>query len=200
MGDFAKTSWGWQRQQLWQRLGEGWEFFWRREPSPQPEAPAVSVPGWLTSPLWEELARWLTWGLLGAIALWGTWRLWQAWQPYRVAGRPRRGRRSRTGSASGTPSRSPGRWLAAAQAYQGQGDYRRACFCLYEGALQHLNDRQLVPQLASRTDGEYARAVAALPNSAPYQTLLRQHEALCYGEAEATPERYAACREAFQQL
>ncbi len=127
------------------------------------------------------------------------WQLWRWLEPYTARDRPG-GERLRAAPASTVKPRSPGRWLASAQRFQSQGDYRRACFCLYEGMLQRLHDTGKVPQLASRTDGEYTRAVAALSNPSPYRTLLRTHEDLHFGGAEATAERYAACRDAYQDL
>lgn len=205
MSDFARTSLNWQRQQLQQRFGEWLEFVLRgRDPVPDGtrEPPPLPTLDWLASPLWQRIAKVLTWGILLAIATWLVLVLWRWLQPYTARAPARRGRRaSPSRSATSQPQRrSPARWLASAQIYQRQGDYRRACFCLYEGMLQQLNDAKLVPQRASWTDGEYARALTDLPNPAPYGVLLRAHEELRFGEVEATAERYAECREAFQQL
>ncbi|NJL00255.1 MAG: DUF4129 domain-containing protein [Spirulinaceae cyanobacterium SM2_1_0] len=199
MTDFAQTSFGWQRQQLQQRFGEWLEFLLQGDPA-EPNAPPPPVPlDWLLSPFWERAARVLTWSLAIAIALWLAWQLWCWLQPYTIGKRPG-GKRIASRAAAPPRRRSPSGWLATAQTYQRQGNYRRACLCLYAGALQQLNDAGVAPHLDSRTDGEYAHVIAALPNAVPYQTLLRNHEDLRFGGAEATAERFAECREAYQQL
>lgn len=201
MSDFAQTSLSWRCQQVQQRFGEWLEGVLRgRDPAlDAPEPPPLSILDWLASPLWQGLAKVLAWSIVLAIASWLVLTLWQWLQPYTVRS-PARGRRRPPPRPQAQQRRSPARWLASAQTYQRQGDYRRACLCLYAGMLQQLNDAKLVPQLASRTDGEYARAVANLPQAAPCRVLLHAHEELRFGDAAATVERYAECRDAFQQL
>jgi hypothetical protein len=91
-------------------------------------------------------------------------------------------------------------WMQQVQEFQRQGNYREACRSLYMATLQRLNDAKIVPHQSSRTDREYWGLVKLLPQSEAYQTLLRTHELLCFGEATISAETFNRCQQAYREI
>ncbi|HSF76258.1 MAG TPA: DUF4129 domain-containing protein [Microcoleus sp.] len=91
-------------------------------------------------------------------------------------------------------------WLLRAQKLQQQGKYRQACRCLYMTVLQRLNDAGTVVDQPSRTDGEYLELIQQLPQPVPYETVIRIHEQLYFGNAEADALTFEQCQQAYQQI
>jgi Domain of unknown function (DUF4129) len=190
-GPFEKSNLGWQMQQFWQRTGEWLETQFRFQPPDVPDAPRWSYPEW-----WLEIAFWF---VVAAIALWLLWLLYQWLSPYVERGlqgsklmqrEPRDRKVERTVAG----------WMKLVQDFQRQGNYREACRSLYMAMLQGLNDAKLVPHQASRTDGEYQNLVSLLPRSQSYETILRTHEQMCFGEGNISAETFNRCQQAYREI
>lgn len=91
-------------------------------------------------------------------------------------------------------------WLKRSQKYFEQENYHDACLSLYQGMLQLLDERQLIPQQQSRTDGEYWRLIEGFSNPLPYQTLLLTHQSLCFGNVKASLKTWENCYQAYQKI
>jgi hypothetical protein len=89
---------------------------------------------------------------------------------------------------------------------QRQGNYREACRSLYMALLQKLDEAQVIPQQASRTDGEYLQQIetlyvrSRLSDVAPYRTLILTHEQLCFGNTEISDAEFRDCQQAYQEI
>jgi hypothetical protein len=71
--------------------------------------------------------------------------------------------------------------------------------------LQQLNDGELIPQRASRTDGEYLALLPATQVRSPqaqqaYAILIATHERLHYSPTDASLEMLRACQQAFRTI
>lgn len=91
-------------------------------------------------------------------------------------------------------------WLKRSQKFQQTGNYRDACLCLYKAMLQQLNDRGIIPDEPSRTDGEYLRLTQTFPDSQAYRTLLLIHQELCFNQADISQTDFEQCQNAYQHL
>lgn len=191
---FEATNFSWQLQLLRQQAGE-WVALQFRQMS------SNYAPDWDGSGLWppDWVLQTLAWVCLTGLALWLGWLL-RPWLRLLVNKLQRSPRRSSLSPATQTPLRSPAEWWQLAQTWQRQGNYTEACRALYLAMLQHLNDAQLVPQQASRTDGEYWQLVQRLPQPQPYQVLLRTHEQLCYGLTPISAEAFDRCQQAYREI
>jgi len=78
--------------------------------------------------------------------------------------------------------------------------YRQACRCLYMALLQRLDDAGTVVYQPSRTDGEYLQLIQQLPQPVPYETLIRIHEQLYFGNTEADASTFEQCQQAYQKI
>ena len=184
------NSLGWQIRQAFQRWGEWWDYQLSKVDIGGPEVPDW---GWL-----EPLGRGLFWVLVTALALWTGWMLYRAVkslldrrQGTVVTGRP---------GPSEEVLRQAAQWWREAQDLARQGDYAGACRALYMAGLIRLNDTQMVPYQASRTDGEYLVCIDQETAPRPYQLLIRTHERLTFGQVSATEEMYQRCRRAYQEI
>ncbi len=186
---FDTTSIGWQIQQAQQRIGEWFELQFARLPLPQ--IPEATVP--------TGLLRVLFWLIVGLLLTWLIVQLYQIIRPYWL--------RLRSPRVSGsslqrdrTPHRTAADWWQRAQELQRRGDYREACQAFYMATLQHLSERNLIPDQSSRTDGEYFQLVQPLPQPHLYQLLIRTHEQICFGGATISAETCDCCRQAYQEI
>ncbi len=183
-GTYAKNSLGWQLQQLSQQAAEWIERLLSNSTGNLPSEPPL--PEWLIQTLF-----WLL--LLGTIA-WIGWQLYRLALPYLNADR----RPRLPGPVA------PVDWLKQAQTAHSQADYRLACRALYLAALQRLNERGLIPQALSRTDGEYLTLLhqlnLPLADQQPYQLLIRTHERLAFDQVPASADLYDRCWQAYRQL
>jgi hypothetical protein len=189
-GAYETNSLNWQIQLAQQRFSEWLE----RLLTPLNQ---VQPPNWSISP---ELLQGLFWLIATGLVGWLGWqgmRFVQAW----------RGSRRLPHRADSIPSVSnpqvsltPEQWLQRSRALAQQGNYAEACRCLYLAALQHLNDRQLIPQEASLTDGEYLRLLERQPNSQAYQVLIHTHERLCFSQADISAAQFDQCQQACRDL
>lgn len=193
---FAKTSWGWQLSLLQQQLGEWIELQLSRFKSPLPD---ILPPDWsLDAPWLVDLIKALIWLLAIAITTWLLWQLWRILAPYTYFGRDRTA--PKLIDNANNPQLAVNQWLEKSQAYFAQGNYAEACKCLYQATLQQLHDRGKVTHQFSRTDGEYLQLLAEIPPSLAYQTLLKTHEQLCFGNGEILPETFEQCKQAYGEI
>lgn len=189
-GEFQKSSLGWQLQQTQQRVEEFIErLLFGNDPNRQP-AFDWSLPDWLLEGLF--------WLLVIALVGWAAWQLYKLLSPY-VNPAVRLGR-SPVPSMHQPQTSTISEWLGRSRTAQQQGNYREACRCLYMAMLQHLNDKALIPQQVSRTDGEYLCLVQTLNTPQPYQTLIRTHEQLCFSDAPISLDTFERCWRAYQEI
>jgi hypothetical protein len=190
-GEFQKSSLGWQLQQTQQRIEEFIErLLFGNDPNRDP-ASDWSLPDWLLEGLF--------WLLVIALVGWVGWQLYKLLSPYLYPAV--RLRRSPAPSTNSQPQAlTISEWLGRSRTAQQQGDYREACRCLYMAMLQNLNDKELIPQQLSRTDGEYLRLVQMLNPPQPYQTLIRIHEQLCFSDAAISADTFERCWQAYQEI
>ena len=187
---FDKNSLGWQVQQLGQRVGEWIEAQFSRNSPNLPQTPNWSFPNWI----WEVMF----WTIVLSAALWLSWQLFRLLAPYWTRSQTRAGQTLK--AASKEEARSVADWIRQMQAFQRQGNDREACRALYMAMLQRLNDTKLVPHQSSRTDGEYLQIVQPFPQSQAYQTLIRTHEQLCFGDGAVPADLFNRCQRAYQAI
>ncbi|WP_052050296.1 DUF4129 domain-containing protein [Leptolyngbya sp. KIOST-1] len=181
----------WQIRQGWQNLGEWFEYQFARVDVDPP-----GLPQW---PWLEPLARGLFWLLVAVLALWIGWLVYQGISAYLSQRQPGGLGATRRTVPSAAALKQAAHWWHEAQRLAQQGDYAAACQALYMAGLARLNDTETVPYRPSRTDGEYLTCIATHP-SRPYELLIRTHERLTYGAAQATEETYQRCRRAYQEI
>lgn len=187
--EFQDSGINWEMQKFFQRVGEGFEGLFDRAPDlPGPEP----APPWIS-----QFFFWLI--LTGMALLAGRW-LYLLLRPYirplfkAVLTSPK------TSAAQAPPPVAIAEWLARSRQAQQQGHYGDACRALYMAALHHLDQQNLIPLDASRTDGEYLRLTRQLDRPTPYQTLIRTHERLCFGQATISAEECDRCWQAYNDL
>lgn len=190
---FEKNSVDWQLQQVFRRVGE-----WIELKMPQFQPPNVpDAPRWVFPSWWLEAAFWV---IVGTILIGLGYQLYRWLRPYLDPNHPRYAKLREPQGTGLDKARSISAWLRSAQEYQRQGNYRDACWALYMAMLQRLNDANLIPNQASRTDGEYARLVQLLPQAEAYQTLLATHEQLRFGQTEISVEQFNRCQQAYRAI
>lgn len=188
---FDKNSLGWQLQQLGQRVGEWIEArFFKNVPN-LPQTPNWSFP--------TGVLEVMFWAIVLSATLWLGWQLVRLLAPYWTRS-PSQDARQLRKAASKEEERSVAGWIRQMQEFQRQGNYREACRALYMAMLQRLNDTKLVPHQSSRTDGEYWQVVQPLPQSQAYQTLIRTHEQLCFGDGVISADLFNRCQRAYQEI
>jgi hypothetical protein len=65
---------------------------------------------------------------------------------------------------------------------------------------ERLDDAGTVVYQPSRTDGEYLQLIQQLPQPVPYETLIRIHEQLYFGNTEADASTFEQCQQAYQKI
>jgi hypothetical protein len=187
-GTFEQTSLDWQLQQLQQRVGEWIE--------------RLFSPHWRDHPTNWNLPVWFLqgcfWLIVTSLVGWAGWQLYQLLSPYFYSWKP--GLQPASTGAAESTELSAEQWLRRSRSAQQQRNYREACRVLYLAMLQHLNDRELIRQQASRTDGEYLSLVQTLTPSQPYQILIRTHERLCFDQTAISAETFDRCWQAYQEI
>lgn len=192
-GTFQKNSLDWQAQQVWWRVSEWIELhFPKFNPPNVPNAPPWEFPTW-----WFQAAFWVISALL---VCWLGWQLYQWLSFYFNPNRSQSSKLAYHRAESSARERTIAHWMREVQHFQRQGNYREACRALYMAMLQRLNDAKLAPHQASRTDGEYWNLVQLLPQSQAYQTLLRTHEHVCFGDAAISVDAFNRCQQAYGDI
>jgi hypothetical protein len=190
-GSFEKNSISWQIQLWQQRLSEWWERLFN--PARQARLPNWSMP--------EALVQVLFWAIVAAFVAWAGWQLYRLLRPYLYPWLP--SQPQPVLAADDTPAQSAltvAEWLQRSRTFAQQQNYREACRCLYLAVLRRLDDRQLIPATASRTDGEYLQLVRSFPNPQPYQVVIRTHERLCFSDTEISSAMFEQCQQAYQAI
>lgn len=189
-GTFEKTSWDWQIQQLQQRMAEALERFFTRENQNGSQL-NWEIPDWLQKALF--------WLIAIGLILWASWQLYKLLQPY-FSSYFRLNSLSAPLTPEPTVEPTASDWLKRSRHAQQQGNYREACRALYMATLQHLNDKDLIRQEPSRTDGEYLSLIQELSTSQPYQTLIHTHEQLCFSDSAISAELFDRCWAAYREI
>lgn len=190
-GNFEKTNLNWQLQQLSQQVGEWFEHLLDRQNLGRLNSQVPTIPEWLL--------RALFWLMVSLAIAWAGWQLYQILKPYLE-------NYWRLQSAADRQVVRPAamvtvaNWLQQARSAQQQGDYRTACRALYMAAIQRLSDRGVIPDLVSRTDGEYLYLLRDLNLPAAYQVLIGTHEQLYFDQVTASAETYDRCWRAYQEI
>lgn len=187
--EFQDSGFNWEMQKFFQRVGEGFEGLFNRAPNlPTTEPP----PSWVS-----QLFFWVI--LAGMALLAGRW-LYLLLRPYvhpflnSIFSSPQ------VRATQAAPPVAIADWLARSRQAQQKGHYGEACRALYMAALHHLDQQNLIPLDSSRTDGEYLRLTGQLDRPIPYQTLIRTHERLCFGQATISAEECDRCWQAYKDL
>lgn len=191
MGEFERTSFGWQIQKTIQQIQEWLESLFDSDlPSSAP------LRHWAWPDLLAEILLRGLQVLLAGLLLWVLWQVLSMLIPRLRQLRPV-GSRS---SSSSTQPRTVEAWMQSARIAQAQGNPRQACRCLYLALLCYLGEHQGLPDQPSRTDGEYLRLLStggAEPAPA-YQLLIQTHERLCFDRS--TPISSDTADRCFQAL
>ncbi|MEG4029067.1 MULTISPECIES: DUF4129 domain-containing protein [unclassified Microcoleus] len=66
--------------------------------------------------------------------------------------------------------------------------------------LQGLNDGGTVVHKPSRTDDEYLQLIQQFPQPVPYETLIKIHKQLYFGNREDSASTFQQCQQAYQQI
>ncbi len=187
---FDKNSLSWQLQQLGQRVGEWVEARFSRKPNLS-QTSNWSFPTWILEVMF--------WAIVLSATLWLGWQIFRLLAPYLTRAQTQNAIQ-KLRAASKEEERSVAGWIRQMQEFQRQGNDREACRALYMAMLQRLNDTKLVPHQSSRTDGEYWQVVQPLPQSQAYQTLIRTHEQLCFGDGVISADLFNRCQRAYQEI
>ncbi len=176
MGEFQDNGIGWQIFKANQRF---WEWLERVLTSDRPAS--SEAPDWVWSEILSQIVIRFFQGVTLILLVWILWQLalilWPQLRRFQF-----RGMRSSRSSSASFSSHSLQDWWQMAQVAREQGDHAEACRCLYLALLRHLHDHQILPELPSRTDGEYIRGLLAqqIQPLSPYELLIRTHETLCF--------------------
>jgi hypothetical protein len=194
---FDKTSFGWQFQQLQQRVGEWLEV--RLSPALTQAANSIGVPpDWV----WDLLLK-IAWLIFGLVMAWVMWQIYKLLRPYILSLIVS----NRTGSLDSLMAEDGDRqaysvadWLREVQQLQSEGKYGDACRALYMALLLRLSDAELIASQASRTDREYLKLLQKIPQSQPCQLLIATHEQLWFGNTTVSSETFDRCQQAYEDV
>lgn len=196
---FQENSPGWQFELGKQQLQEWWEL---KISEIEIEPPDLSI---FDSPLIRLGIKFILWSLITIILVWLTWQLWLILRP--VINNWRRQQQQFKRSQIGFPNQiqaqlSPQEWLTKARQNYQEQNYRQGIFCLYQGILQYLSDREIINTLSSRTDGEYLKLIQQLnlKQFLSYQLLFSTHEKLCFSDLFPSATLFDQCEHAYQVI
>ena len=196
---FQENSPGWQFELGKQQLQEWWEL---KISEIEIDPPDLSI---FDSPLIRLAIKFILWSLITIILVWLTWQLWLLLRP--VINNWRRQQQQFKRSQIGFPNQiqaqlSPQEWLTKARQNYQEQNYRQGIFCLYQGILQYLSDREIINTLSSRTDGEYLKLIQQLnlKQLLSYQLLFSTHEKLCFSDLFPSATLFDQCEQAYQVI
>ncbi len=193
---FKQNSLGWRSHLLQQRIQEWWELQSSRLADNTRDVTILDLDAeWI-----RLLVKFLLWSITAAILVWLTWQLWLLFRPYVRTWQKQQQQFRQLSEQQTVRELSINEWLERSHIFQKQRDYRQAIFCLYQGMLQQLNDRAIIPNLSSRTDGEYLKLIqqSQISPFPSYKLLLNTHEKLCFSNQNADESLWQQCQQAFQ--
>lgn len=192
--NFEKTNFIWEFEQQRQRFNEWLELILSRN---RTELPQVSWEPWVLELLWL-IVRVIFWLILGLLLIWLAREIWRNWKKYYDSFPAS----LQTIDSKGTNANKlkVSAWIERSRKYYRQGNYQEAVRCLYMAMLQKLNDRGIILDETSRTDGEYRQLIQNLPNREAYQILLNTHEQLCFANSPISLEIFERCQQAYQEI
>ncbi|MFB2835853.1 DUF4129 domain-containing protein [Floridanema evergladense] len=190
---FEKTNFFWELQQQVQRFNEWLESVTARN---QNQVPELSLEPWFLDLLWL-VVRGIFWLILGLILIWLGRQIWQNWQKY-YDSVPSLSNAGLT--KAGANKLKVSVWIERSRKFYLEGNYQEAVRCLYMATIQRLNDRGIILDETSRTDGEYRQLIQNLPNREAYQILLNTHEQLCFANRVISLEIFERCQQAYQEI
>lgn len=195
-GSFQQDSLGWRIDLIKQRISEWIEF-----KTSQLDTDAWNL-GFLESKLLWQIIKFCLWSIIAVLLVWMTWQLWLLLRPYWKRWQRRSDRLSQANTPIPVPRLSATDWVERSQTARLDGNYRQAIFCLYQGMLQLLDERGVVPTQLSRTDEEYRRSLLAMQISPfqSYEFLLSIHQRLCFSSAQASQSLFEQCQQAYRQI
>jgi hypothetical protein len=194
---FEKNSISWQLQQFKQSVGEGIEqFLANLRFNPPPSGDSPKTPNWDLGWLLYWRYFLLTVVLLLALA-WLVWWLWPIAKEVIDRWRQRQGPEVAGPYQS---ARSASLLAQDARDYGTRGNYREACRALYLAMLQQLNDRKILQNQPSRTDGEYTRLVEPLKTAQAHQRILEIHEQITFRPGPVDAATFKACETAYNTI
>jgi hypothetical protein len=192
MSNYQKNDFYWQWRQTQQRFTE-----WLEQLQFQPPKRSTEP-----RPTWnlEWVAEWVTWCVIALLAVLLVLLLFQAWKQGRLwwLGRELQPKSEVLPEMPIYRTRSMNEWQREAQKFQQQGNFTEAARSLYFAMLNHLDDRKLVPQQVSRTDGEYRQLITPLPHATAFQILLQTHEQIEFAGLHVSSEQYQRCQQAYR--
>jgi Domain of unknown function (DUF4129) len=192
-GTFEKTNIGWELSKVGQRFGEWLDWVISDSKDPNRDVDDWSLPPWLMQTIF--------WGVIAIAVLWILWQLYRLINPYLPQiFRWQQGDRIVQPLSDQEKAAAIASWMARYQQVRQQGNWREACRALYMAALQQLNDRELIRDEPSRTDGEYVSLLTMVDRPQPYQLLVRTHEQLHFSSANASDETCDRCLQAYQEI
>ena len=219
---FKENSLGWQVELAQQKWQEWWELKISQLETNTPDIPLFD------SAIIQLLIKIILWSLIAIILVWLTWQIWLFLRPMIRNWSKQRQQIRRTLTPNQLePQLSPQDWLTRAQQYYQQENYRQGIFCLYQGILQHLSDREervnslaesealrgqakpgaerdrkIISILSSRTDGEYLKLIKKLKleQFLSYKLLLLTHEQLCFSNLSPSASLFDKCQQAYQVI
>lgn len=194
---FDKNSFGWQFQQLQQRVGEWLEV--RLRPALDRAANSIGVPpDWV----WNLLLN-IAWLIFGLVIAWVAWQIYKLLRPY-ILSLMVSNRNSNLDAIMAEDgdrlAYSVADWLRQAQQLRSDGKYGDACRALYMALLLRLSDAELIASQASRTDREYLKLLQKIPQSQPCQLLIATHEQLWFSDAPVSSETFDRCQQAYEDV
>jgi hypothetical protein len=192
MSQYQRNDFYWQWRQTQQRFSEWLEQLTPQ--SPQPQRPRL---GWNLEWLPELVTWWVAALLLVLLGI----LLFRAWQRGWLwwLGRELQPKPEPLPEVPIYRTRSLNEWQREAQKLQQQGDFTEAARALYFAMLNYLDDRKLVPQQLSRTDGEYRQLVKPLAGAQAFQTLLQTHEQIEFAGLQVSSAQYQQCQQAYHE-
>lgn len=156
----------------------------------------------LKSELLWQVIKFCLWSIIAVLLVWITWQIWLLLRPYWKRWQRQSDRLAQDLKPIPTVKQSAADWVERSQTARINGNYRQAILCLYQGMLQLLDERDVIPAQLSRTDEEYRRSLNKLQVSStqPYELLLSIHQRLCFSSAEASQSLFEQCQQAYRQI
>lgn len=192
--NFEKTNLIWEFQQQMQRFNEWVELIFTNN---ETQLPKLNWNPVLLDFLWLVI-RGIFWLIIGLLLIWLGWQIWQNWKIYYDSSlNLKQETQSKTMGANKLKATA---WLERSRKFYRQGNYQEAVRCLYMAMIQKLNDRGIILDESSRTDGEYRQLIQNLPNREAYQILLNTHEQLCFADTPISLEIFERCQQAYQEI